>query len=149
MTQIIISTSRFGQIAAEEQDIIRFEAGVFGFSDCRDWILLSDTQNTNLGWMQCINRSDVAFAVVSPRRFVPDYQVRVPVHELRPLGMQKAADAQVLVILSKGATGITLNLKAPLVINLKERIGRQLITGGDYELQYPIAAAPTPLRKSA
>lgn len=149
MSEITVNTSRFGKITALPKDVIHFEAGVFGFSDCRDWLLLADTHNSYIGWMQCIDRPEVAFAVVSPRRFVPDYQVRVPVHELSPLGMQKAHDAQVLVILAKGPQGMTINLKAPLVINLERRAGRQLITGGDYELQYPIHGRSVPLRKSA
>lgn len=149
MADIALQTTRFGQVVAKEEDVIHFSAGVFGFSDCRDWVLLADTQNSSLGWMQCLNRPEVAFAVVSPRRFHAEYQVRVPSHELLPLGLQHAHEAQVLVILSKGPEGLTLNLKAPLVINLERRLGRQLITGGDYGLQHPVEMPRAPLRKSA
>jgi flagellar assembly factor FliW len=58
-------------------------------------------------------------------------------------------EAQVLAIVGKNDRGITLNLKAPLVINLERRLGRQVITNGDLPLQYPLSAEPMPLRKSA
>ncbi len=72
-----VTTSRFGRIAVEPCDVIQFPAGMLGLEDCRRWMLLADTQNDALAWMQCVERPAVALAVVSPRRFVPDYQLRI------------------------------------------------------------------------
>jgi flagellar assembly factor FliW len=65
-------------------------------------------------------------AVVSPRRFVPDYQVRVGRTQLNGLEMNAPDDACVLAILARHQGQLTLNLKAPLVINLDGRLGRQV-----------------------
>jgi hypothetical protein len=65
------------------------ELGLPGLEDCREWALLADASNDALGWLQSTTRGDVALAVVSPRRFVPDYQVRIPRSELTPRSVSR------------------------------------------------------------
>ena len=91
----------------------------------------------------------MALAVVSPRRFVPDYQVRIPRSELTPLAISDISQAQVVVVVGKTDTTLTLNLKAPIVINLEARTGRQVVASGELPLQYELTINRQPLRKSA
>jgi flagellar assembly factor FliW len=86
---------------------------------------------------------------VSPRSFVPDFQLRVARSELMPLALDDVQQAQVLAIVGKNERGITLNLRAPLVINEERRIGRQVITNNDAPIQYELASDSTPMRKVA
>jgi flagellar assembly factor FliW len=144
-----ISTSRFGRIDVDAGDIIRFPSGLPGLEDCREWALLADSTNDALGWLQCVSRGDVALAVVSPRRFVPDYQVRIPRSELTPLAIADIRQAQVVVVVGTTGTDLTLNLKAPIVINLEARTGRQVVASGELPLQYELKTNRQPLRKSA
>ena len=145
-----IDTARFGPVEIEPSDLLHFPSGLLGLEDCRQWVLLADAENDALGWLQNSSRPEIAFAVVCPRRFVRDYQVRISRAELTPLALADVRQAQVLAIVGKNENGITLNLKAPLVINLERRLGRQVITNGDQPLQYrPAASPPAPLRKSA
>jgi flagellar assembly factor FliW len=52
-------------------------------------------------------------------------------------------------VLGKNERGITLNLKAPLVISVELRLGRQVVSTGDHPVQYEVTPQPLPLRKSA
>lgn len=144
-----INTSRFGRIDIDAGDVIRFPSGLPGLEDCREWALLADASNEALGWLQCTTRPEAALAVVSPRRFVPDYQVRIPRSELTPLALTDIRQAQVVVVVGKTDTTLTLNLKAPIVINLEARTGRQVVASGDLPLQYELTRGRPPLRKSA
>ena len=144
-----INTSRFGRIDVDAGDIIRFPSGLPGLEDCREWALLADSTNDALGWLQCTTRGDMALAVVSPRRFVPDYQVRIPRSELTPLAISDISQAQVVVVVGKTDTTLTLNLKASIVINLEARTGRQVVASGELPLQYELTINRQPLRKSA
>jgi len=144
-----IETTRFGAVEVEQEDVLDFPGGLLGLEDCRQWVLLADAENDALGWLQCAGRAEYAFAVVCPRRFVPEYQVRVSRGELTPLLLTDVQDAQVLAIVGKSQHGITLNLKAPVVINLERRLGRQVITNGDMPVAYELTRQPAPLRKSA
>lgn len=144
-----INTSRFGRIDVAAGDVIRFPSGLPGLEDCREWALLADATNDALGWLQSISRGDVALAVVSPRRFVPDYQVRIPRSELTPLDITDIRQAQIVVVVGTNGTALTLNLKAPIVINLEGRTGRQVVASGELPLQYELSSARPPLKKSA
>lgn len=144
-----IRTTRFGPLEIEADDMIHFPAGLVGLEDCRHWVLLADAENNALGWLQSTSRPAIALAVVSPRRFVPDYQFRVYKSELAALELSKVQDAQVLAIVGKNDRTITLNLKAPLVINLELRRGRQVVANGDQPLEYSLACEHPPLKKSA
>ena len=136
-----ISTTRFGTVKIEETDVITFVDGLIGMEDCRRWVLLADAQNSALGWLQSLDRPEVALGVVSPRRFVNDYQVRVSKREIQPLKLEDPNRAQVLAIVSHVGDGLTLNLKAPLVIHLAERLGRQIVARDDHAVQHRLDAA--------
>jgi flagellar assembly factor FliW len=142
-----ISTTRFGSLTIEEADVLTFVDGLIGMEDCRRWVLLGDAENDALAWLQSLDRPEVALGVVSPRRFVPDYQVRVGKREIAPLGLENANDAQVLVIVSHAAGALALNLKAPLVIHLADRVGRQIVARDDHAVQHRLQA--TAWRKTA
>ncbi len=144
-----ITTSRFGRIEIDAGDVIRFPSGLPGLEDCREWALLADSSNEALGWLQCISRPQVALAVVSPRRFVPDYQVRIPRSELTPLALSDIRQAQVVSVVGTTGRSLTLNLKAPIVINVEARTGRQVVASGDLPLHYELTPNRQPLRKSA
>ena len=144
-----ITTTRFGRVKIEASDIIRFPSGLWGFEDCREWVLLADEENDALAWLQSIQRPAVALAVASPRRFVPDYRIRVARQELNALELADVKRAKVLVVVGRTDRATTLNLKAPVVINLDRRVGRQVITNGDLPVQYELASEPPALRKSA
>ena len=131
-----ISTTRFGSVKIEETDVITFVDGLIGMEDCRQWVLLADAQNSALGWLQSLERPEVALGVVSPRGFVENYQVRVSKREIQPLKLEDPSLAQVLAIVSHVGNGLTLNLKAPLVIHLAERLGRQIVARDDHAVQH-------------
>ena len=144
-----INTTRFGRIDVDAADVLTFPSGLPGLEDCREWALLADATNDALGWLQSTTRGDIALAVVSPRRFVPAYQVRIPRSELAPLAIADIRQAQVVLVVSQNGTSLTLNLKAPIVINLEARTGRQVVASGELPMQYELPCATPGLKKSA
>src|SRR5690348_13260844 len=122
-----VSTSRFGALDVTPSDILLFESGLIGLRSCRRWVVLADAENPALGWLQSADEPDTALGVVSPRRFAADYQLRVARQELPSLQLTTTRDAQVVVIVSRLPEGLALNLRAPLVINVESRRGRQVI----------------------
>lgn len=144
-----IHTTRFGSIEIEPDDILFFRSGLIGFEDCRHWVLLADADNTSVAWLQSMQHSDVAMPVVSPRRFVTSYQVRLDPTDVDLLQLSEVEQAFVLSIVSRNEETLTLNLRAPLVINLDRRIGSQIITVDAQPMQYELATLPTMLRRSA
>jgi len=145
-----INTTRFGIVAIEPSDVLRFPEGLIGMEADRQWVLLADGENDLLGWLQSVDRPELALAVVSPRRFVPQYRARVGRGEVAPLCLQRPQDAHVLVIVSKHQGQITLNLKSPLVIHVEARLGRQVVTKDEQPLRHVLRhSGEQPLKKSA
>ena len=58
-----ISTTRFGTLAIGDEEVLTFVDGLIGMEDCRRWALLADAENAALGWLQCLDRPEVALAV--------------------------------------------------------------------------------------
>ena len=136
-----IQTTRFGAVEVREADVIEFPFGLIGLEACHKWVVLSDAVNRSLGWLQSIERPEVAFAVVSPRRFVPDYRVRVAARDLASLEAPEGTTPQVVVTLSRHSDGpqgdsLSLNLKAPIVVSIESRRGRQVVAKDDLPVRH-------------
>jgi flagellar assembly factor FliW len=146
---MIVNTTRFGSVVVDREDVVHFPEGLVGLADCRDWVFLADRTSDAVAWMQSTEREEIALAVVSPRRFVPGFQMRVARRELEPLKLEDVRKAQVLVIVGKSGGSMTLNLKAPVVLNLDRRLGRQVLTNGDLPLAHPLPDGSLAWKKSA
>jgi flagellar assembly factor FliW len=144
-----VSTSRFGGLRIEEGDVFLFPSGLIGLEDCRQWVLLGDGANDAVGWLQSTTSPELAVAVISPRRFLPHYRVHVSRRDLVPLQLQDIDEAFVLNIVASDNGRLTVNLRAPLLFNLAQRLGRQVITADEQPVQWELAASPLQLRKSA
>ena len=123
-----VRTSRFGILQVSPEDMLIFEHGLIGCRELRRWCLLADAENSALGWLQSIESPQTALGVVSPRRFVPDYQLRASRQDLTCLELGNTRDAQIAVIVSRRPEGLSLNLRAPLVINVENRRGCQVVS---------------------
>jgi flagellar assembly factor FliW len=144
-----IGTKHFGTVEIEVDDILLFPHGIIAFEDCRHWVLLADAENPALAWLQSVSRQEVALPVVSPRRFAPGYSVHVARGQLAALEFSQFDQAYVLSIVSQSDGDLTLNLKAPLIINLDRRLGRQVITTDEQPVVLALPPAKPLLRKSA
>ena len=144
-----LATSRFGIVDVEADDVLLFPLGLAGFEHIQHWVLLADADNDAVAWLQSIQQPEIALAVVSPRRFVPDYQVRVSRGQLNGLELASTEEACVLAIMAKNDGQLTLNLRAPIVINLEGRLGRQVITTDEQPLQMELPVTGASARKIA
>ena len=144
-----VHTTRFGSVAIQADDILLFPQGLFAFARHRHWVLLADAENDAVGWLQSINDPRVAMAVVSPRRFAPDYRVRVDRKQLVPLQLDDSNRPYVLTLVSQHANKLTVNLRAPVLVNLDRRLGAQMIVTDEQPLRFVVADAPERLRKTA
>lgn len=148
-----INTTRFGKVEVKDTDLLDFPFGLIGLEICHQWVVLADSNHNGLGWLQSVDRPDVAFAIVSPRRFVSDYRARVSARDLEPLGLPAGTQPQVVVtvsqnISSRGEKRLTLNLKAPVVVCLETKVGRQIVAKDDHPVRHWLEPSNS-LRRSA
>ncbi len=144
-----LETSRFGTVEIQSDDILFFRYGLFGFEGLQQWVLLSDLNNPAVAWLQSMTDPEVALPVVSPRRFVSEYQVQLDERQISLLSLAREEQAAVLAFVSRNGQALTCNLRAPIVVNLDRRCGCQVVTADEQPLQYPLAHLPGAVRKSA
>ena len=144
-----IETSRFGELTIDSEAIIFFPDGIVGFSDNRQWVLLGESESDAVGWLQSVSAPELAVAVVTPHRFAPGFCLRFHRDEITSLPWGPEDEAIVLAIVGHNGDQLTMNLKAPLLINLNRRIGRQVLTSDEQPLQYALTKQVTAMRKSA
>jgi flagellar assembly factor FliW len=124
-----IQTSRFGEIECNEADILSLAEGLIGFPELQRYVLLDHDTDSPFKWLQSLDDGAMAFVVISPLTFRPDYTVEVTEEEISSLQLTSAEDAviSVIVTIPMDPKKMSANLKAPLVFNLKNRLGKQLI----------------------
>ena len=138
---IKVTTTRFGDIEVNESDVIELPAGLIGFPDLKKYILLDHDKESPFKWLQSLDDGAIAFVLINPLLFKPDYTVEVTEAEVSDLTIQAEEDAviSVIVTMPSNPQNMTANLKAPLVFNLKNRKGKQVILNhGDYTTRHNI-----------
>ena len=137
---------RLGEIEVEADAILNFPAGILGFSECRRFALLPHRPGTPFFWLIPIEREDIAFVVVNPENFFPDYCPSLTQDQLAPLSLEKDKDHSLgmLVVVSFRDGKPTANLRAPLILDLAQRRAVQAVQiGKEFDTQSPLFQAPT------
>lgn len=126
---MIIKTGRFGQLSVGTDETIHIPQGILGFPEYKKYCLVDPGDETLILWLQCLDNSEIAFPVLEPKIFKPDYKVRLSAAELRELKLEKVNESAVFSILTipPDVTQMSANLKAPLVIHLKAQLARQVV----------------------
>ena len=142
---MIVQTSRFGPVEADEGRTIEFPRGILGFPQYKQYILIQPEQDSTFYWLQSLQTADLAFVVTDPLLFVPDYQVPLREETRVELGVQDLSEANVLVIVNKVGETLTANLQGPLVINATTRVAAQIvISEKKYQTRHPILTLQRP-----
>lgn len=126
---IKVTTTRFGDIEVKEADAIELPSGLIGFPELKKYVLLDHDKDSPFKWLQSLDDGAIAFVLINPLLFKPDYTVEVTEAEVSDLTIESEEDAVISVIITMPTNpqNMTANLKAPLVFNLKNRRGKQVI----------------------
>ena len=124
-----VVTTRFGELEVHPEEVIHFPEGILGFPELHQYCLVDPADDTLILWLQSLDQPEVAFPVLEPKIFKTDYTVRLSAQELKLLRLEKIHQSIVFSILTipKDVTQMTANLKAPIVVNLADQVGRQVV----------------------
>jgi flagellar assembly factor FliW len=127
----------------EEKIIIHFPEGIYGFEDVKDFILLQEDDAQFLWSLQAADSPYPTLIVVDPFLVMPGYDPKLQERELRLLGNPAEEDLcwLTVAVIRKKLEDSVVSLKSPIVINVKNRVGMQVILeDGDYPLRYRLFA---------
>lgn len=138
-----VNTTRFGLLDVEEEKLLTFPAGMVGFSHLKKYFFVPVPGNDFFAWMQAQGDPDVAFLMVDPFIFFPDYDVKLSqgiCDSLQINDYQQITLLTTVTIPAKdGVKGMTTNLLAPVIINHERAVGQQVILDGSgYKTKHPL-----------
>jgi flagellar assembly factor FliW len=137
-----INTRHFGETEIDEKYIIHFPEGIPGFETVKNYVLLDETDEENpFLWLQGLENTNLALAIIDPKYLMPEYYLDVDDSEVEVLDIKDVSDVRVycIVVVPEDITKISANFKAPVVINLENRKGKQVIARNEeYEIKHYI-----------
>jgi flagellar assembly factor FliW len=139
-----LETTRFGTVEVDEQSIITFTQPIIGFQEFRRFVILDGPEGGNLKGLQSTDTGDLTFVLMDPRQVVSDYEVKLGDHELSEMVVTHAdeLDVYTLVVVPQDPAQVRTNLKAPILINPKQRLGKQTILDkSSYPVQFLLSQA--------
>ncbi|MCV9884677.1 flagellar assembly protein FliW [Metabacillus halosaccharovorans] len=124
-----IQTKYHGEIQVNQEDIITFEQGIPGFPHENNFILLPLDQESPFIIMQSQTTPELGFVVVNPFLFFQEYEFNLLENDKEVLKINAQEDIQILSILTvkEPFSESTANLQAPVIINHKEKLAKQII----------------------
>lgn len=120
---------------------IIFEKGIPGFEEYKEFELNDIEGNKNLKMITSKEDSNIGFVSISPFKVKADYEIDLNEEIISELNIEAPEDVLLLNIITLGKTleSSTVNLKAPIIINIKNNKGKQLILQDDkYKIKEPL-----------
>ena len=139
-----INTRLFGEIDIRDEKIVTLDKGIIGFPDLKRFTLIYDNEkgddSNSIMWFQSLDEPQFAMPVTLPTNIIADYNPTINDELLTPLGELTPDNTYVLVTIKVPAdlTKMSVNLKAPIIINTDNMKGGQLIVEDDLEVRFPI-----------
>ncbi|NLL79958.1 MAG: flagellar assembly protein FliW [Clostridiales bacterium] len=138
-----VNTKKFGEIDLADDKLIHFPNGIVGFPDLTDFALIHDGEKEDgpIRWLQSMQEPGFAMPVIDPLFVMQDYNPIVEEELLKDIELDSEDDLFVLVTLTvpKEIKKMSTNLKAPFVINIRNRKACQIIVEDDrYEVKFPV-----------
>ena len=126
---MLINTTRFGEVEISEDSILHMPEGVLGFGSCKRYVLLQDEPETPYKWLQAVDDPVLAFIVINPLDFFPDYDIDLAEEDAESIGLRDAARAALIttVTVDKKQGRVTTNLLGPIVINSDNLHAKQVV----------------------
>ena len=146
-----VATKAYGLIDVNERQRISFPQGLLGFESFKDYVLL-DAERQPFYWLQSLDVEQVAFVLINPFLYRPDYEMSIDNEELLPVGIIDPGKALIFSIVTIPADGnpMTANLQGPLVINRDNRMGLQaVLTDSRWKTKHDIIAELSANRQSS
>ncbi|MDO5520761.1 MAG: flagellar assembly protein FliW [bacterium] len=141
---MIIKTKCFGQVDIEEEKIITFEHGLFGFEDFKKFTIMFDNEKPDkicIHWLQSMEEPTLAFPMLNPLLVNADYNPNVDDDAIAGLDDLTEDNIAMFLIITvpSDIKKMSANLKAPIIINSDNRKGAQVVVNNqDYEVKYGI-----------
>jgi flagellar assembly factor FliW len=146
----MVQTRDFGELPCDPSAELEFPRGIPGFEDQRRFVLIEHQALSPVILLQSLETSSLCFLAIAVSVLDPEYQSGIAPEDLRVLGLDEdrqprpGEEALFMAVLSPSADGsFTANLLAPVVVNVRTRVGLQAVRSDRlYSHRHPLAPSP-------
>ncbi len=125
----------------KDKNVITFNNGLPGFENLKTYVLEDIEGSEPFKMLKATEDESVGFVTIVPFEFKVDYEVKLRSDVINSLKIEDPEDVLILntVTLNSDIKKITTNLKAPIIINLKNNLGYQMILDREnYSIKHPL-----------
>ena len=130
-----------GEVEYTEDDIIEFVDPMYGFDEKTKFLLIGNVEpGLPFHWLQSLEDETLTFVITDPFLFVDSYDFDLDDFTVEQLKIEAVEDLMVYttVIIPENVEDISVNLKSPIVLNVKERKAKQVILKEEFEYKHKI-----------
>ncbi|MGI6662019.1 MAG: flagellar assembly protein FliW [Bacillota bacterium] len=140
-----ILTKRFGLVEVDPSKALTFPDGLIGFSEYKDYLVIDlEAGDGSLKLLQSIDEPTLEFVILDPRCVFLNYDPELYPNDLAGLQVDSPDELMLLVVVTvpKDVRKMTANLQAPLVVNPKRRLGKQVVLASpEYTTKHSVLKA--------
>jgi len=143
-----IRTTYFGELDYTHETVFHFPFGLPGFEQEHSFLFIQKPHTEPLLFLQSVSNPSLCFILLPILVLDPNYAVSLDADDMAALHLQPGHqpvigdDILCAAIVRTGGgndSEATANMMAPVVVNLKEQVGMQVIqTDSSYSYRHPI-----------
>jgi flagellar assembly factor FliW len=138
---VVVNSVNFGQLEVPLEKVLSFKEGLPGFPKIRRFTVLVMEDLKPFEYLQALDDPPIALLVVNPFLIDPEYQFQLSEMDMQDIESSRPEDVNIYAVatIPENPEEATLNLMAPIVINQKKRIGKQVVLHqSGYSVRHPL-----------
>ncbi len=144
-----IISKLFGKIDYTAENVVRFEEGLIGIPEKKNFILIEKEDFKPFSYLQSVDDGSFVLIIINPLMVEAAYQFEIFKDDLAAIGLTEENpenfSIMAIVIFSKNVEEVTVNMKAPILINIHTKQAKQVILqNDDYSVEEPLFRSSVP-----
>ncbi len=134
-------STRFGWFEVKEESVLTFPSGLLGFPDQTRYVILDHDTDVPFKWLQAVDDPELAFVIMDPADVVQGYSVALAPEALAEIKGDRSDDISIAVILtipSADPASVTANLRGPLAMNPRTKLGKQIVLADGFPTRHAL-----------
>lgn len=123
---------------------IEFDKGLLGLEEFKSYKIEDVEDNEFFKVLRSVDDKEIGLVITSPFLVDENYEVEIPKDTVKSLKIENEKDVELYttVTLNSDMSKTTTNLRAPIIINTKTKLGEQIILVNEkYKIKHPIAGS--------
>jgi flagellar assembly factor FliW len=138
-----IRTRSLGEVEATPESVLTLPDGLVGYEGQREFALVAPADYAPFQWLLSFSDPELALPVLEAKRVVPDYAPSFSNGDRHALGAVESDALEIYVVASTDPAkgGLSVNLRAPIVVHKATRLARQVVlSDGRYAIDHLVGS---------